>query len=450
MAGRKMSQRKSDQPVVPIAGKVLSNGSMLELVRIPNGELNLLICDGKSANTAAQFVQHDETFVPLRVEPAILRSMRLPSNIAEYGSTRKLFTETSSLISRVTDGGDRVVQLLTFTMFATWFPDCLPVAPSLWIVAPPTTTAGPLMQLLSLLCRRPLFVNDISATGVRSLADLQPTLLTEVFKPTRRVVDLLRASNRHGVFMTASGKAVDVFSAKIVFAPEPLRDPASAGFPLELVLSPTREYVPLMTSSEAERVAAEYQNKFLYYRLVNRAKVRPPAFDLGQFTVPMQELAHSLAASIVDDDELQTQIVALLKPLDTEIRVERASQLSAIVLEALLAQCHRTTGKNYPVGDLTGDVNTILRARGNLLEVSPEDIGWKLRALGLHTDFVPGGRKGLRLFDDVRQQIHDLAAAHGVRTLRDLPEKIECPLCAALALEWKPDADAATTNGGQA
>ena len=445
-----MADRKRHKSAVPTAGKIFPDGSILELVRIPTGELNLLMWDGKSANTAAQFVQHDETFVPLRLDPAILRSMPLPSNIAEFESTRKLFTEISTLISRVTDADDRFVQIVTFFMFATWFPDCLPVAPCLWIVVPPTTTAAPLIQLLSLLCRRSLFVNDISSAGFRSLpADLQPTLLTEVFKPTRRIVDFLRASNRHVVFMTASGKALDAFSAKIVFAPEPLHDPASAGFPLELVLSPTRKYVPLMTPSDAERIAAEYQGKLLHYRLSNWAKVHAPAFDLNQFTVPMRELAHGLAASIVGDDALQSQIVALLKPLDSEIRVDHASQLPAIVLEALLARCHSTTGKNYPVSDLTGDENTILRTRGSSLEVSPENIGWQLRTLGLHTDFMPGGRKGIILSEDMRKMIHNLGAAYGVRTLRVVPKKIECPLCAALAVEWKLEPDRVTTNRGE-
>lgn len=227
---------------------------------------------------------------------------------------------------------------------------------------------------------------------------------------------------------------MDAFCARIVFAPEPLRDPASAGFPLELVLPPTREYVPPISASEAERIATEYQAKLLRYRLLNRAKVRAPTFDMNQFTVPMQELAYSLAASIADDDELQSEIVPFLKPLDREVRVDRASLLQAIVLEVLLARCHSAIGEDFPVLDLTGDVNTVLRGRGDMREVSPETVGWALRALGLHTRFITGGRKGLLLLNDVREEIHDLAAAYGVRTLREPPEKMKCPRCQALAL----------------
>jgi hypothetical protein len=452
MAGRKISERHADKPVVRTGGEVFPDGSMVELIRLSGGELNLLSWNRKAAKTAEQFVWHDEIFAPLRVDPTIMRSLQLPSNIAEYESTRKLFTDISSLISLTTRLSDLVVRTLTFFVFATWLADSLPVAPFLWIVTPPTATTAPLLQLLRLLCRRALVVNDISLVGFQSLPmELQPTLLMDLFQPTRRVLNLLRATTRHGAFFCARGKAVDPYCAKIVFAPEPLRDPASAGFPLELVLSPTCDYVPLMSLSEAERVAAEYQAKLLHYRLVNRARVRTPAFDLSQFTVPMQEVASSLAAPIVGDDELQSQIVPLLKPLDSEIRVDRASLLPAIVLEALLARCHSTTGQQFPVFDLTASVNTIFRGRGGTLEVSPEHIGWTLRALGFHTNFIPGGRKGLVLLNDVRKKIHDLAAAYGVRTLREPTVKVDCALCAALALPWQRPAlkDAGIPRGSK-
>ena len=434
MAGPRRPECRDDQPVVLTSTKAFPDGSMLELVRIPGYELNLLIWNGKSAETAGQFVRQGETFAPLRIEPTILRWLQLPSGTAEFGSTRKLFTEISDLISR-TQVDDCVAKLVSYCVFATWMADCLPVAPFLWIVVPPMTAVEPLLQIVHQLCRRSLVVSDISAARFRFLpADLRPTLIVEVSHQSRQVLNLLRASKWHRALIAANGKAVDSFGARIVFSREPLRDPVNAGFPLEVVLPPTRQYVPLMSSSKAERIAAEFQAKLLHYRILNWAKVRAPAFDLNQFTIPMQETAHSLAASIVGDDELQSQIVPLLKTLDREIRVDRASLLPAIVLEALLARCHSTTGRYFPVADLTVDVNTILRGRGEMLEVSPEVIGWTLRALALRTDFIPGGRKGLALLNGVTKKIHDLAAAYGVRTLRELSAKIDCPLCAALAL----------------
>jgi hypothetical protein len=40
----------------------------------------------------------------------------------------------------------------------------------------------------------------------------------------------------------------------------------------------------------------------------------------------------------------------------------------------------------------------------------------------------------LLLSNEVREKIHELAAAYGVRSLRELPANPNCPLCQALAL----------------
>jgi hypothetical protein len=421
--------------------QILSDGTVLELIQGPKDELNLLSWDGKSAKTAEQFVRGDETFVPLRVDPAILRSMRLPSHIAKYGTTRKLFTEISGLIAQATQAGDSVVLPLTFFVFATWLADCLPVAPFLWMVTPPTATAAPLSQLLGLLCRHALVVSDLSSLRFHSLPmDLEPSLITEIFQPSRRTLNLLRASTRHGALVAAGGKATDAFCAKIVFSPEPLRDPSSAGFPLELTLPPAREYVPPKSASEADRIATEYQAKLLRYRLLKRARVRAPAFDMNEFTVPMQEPAYSLAAPVADDDALQSKIVPFLKSLDYEVRHDREAGLPATVLEVLLYQCHSTKDTDFHVMAMTMYVNSVLFGRGEVRGVSPETVGWTLRSLGLRTKYITGGRKGLMLFPDVRKKIHDLAAAHGVQALRAIPADTGCPDCQAL-LAQQPNAD---------
>ncbi len=436
MAGRNASELA--KTVVRTSGQAFPDGLISELVRSSSGEVELLIWDGKSAQITGQFVRDGKIFVPLRLDPTILRSLQLPSKTLEYGSTRKLFTEIFGLISRATQGANSLSELLTLVVFATWRSKSLPLAPYVWIVTPPTTNWAPVAQLLKLLCRRALMVHEISLRGLRVLPmELQPTLLTEVFEPTRRMLHLLRASTRRGALIEAGGKAVDAGCPIIVFAPEPLRDPASAGFPLELVLPPTREYIPPMDPSEAERIASKYQPMLLYYQLLNSTVRRAPTFDVSQFTVAMQQLAYSLAASIVDDDELQARIVPLLKPLDSEIQVRYTSFLPAIVSEVLLSRCHTTTGNNFPVTDMTVDVNTVLRGRGEELQVSPEAVGWTLRGLGLHTDFTSGGRKALVLSSGARGRVHQLAAAYGVRTLRELPEKIKCQLCAELKLPWR-------------
>ena len=112
--------------MVHSGGKVFSDGSIVELIRIPNGELSFLIWNGKSAKTAAQFVCRGETFAPLRVDPTILPWLQLPSRTKEFGSTRKLFGEISGLISRthVDDGIVEGFELLCLRDLVGGLPPC--------------------------------------------------------------------------------------------------------------------------------------------------------------------------------------------------------------------------------------------------------------------------------------------------------------------------------------
>jgi hypothetical protein len=166
--------------------------------------------------------------------------------------------------------------------------------------------------------------------------------------------------------------------------------------------------------------------------LKNHNKVTTPSLDLSEFTAPTRELAQSLAACIVGDDELQSRIVPVLKAHDRQIRVDRTTILESIVLDALLAGCHGAKVVALSITGLTASVNTVLAGRGDSQGVSPEIVGWKLRALGLRTEFIAGGRKGLALLDETRARIHALAAAYGVRTVQLGIIDGLCPQCTEL------------------
>ena len=428
-------------------GELFPDGASIELLRdSQSGGPTLLFYDGEKPTIAPWIKAHGHIYAPADIDPSVLRALTLPSTCSPYGTTRELFKEIFDLISRVTCLSDGIVTQIACFVFATWLADCLPLAPLLWVIAPPTAPSGALLQLLGLLSRRAILVTELTAAGLRTLSrELRPTILTEVVKPTRAFVKVLRTSSRQGTYMAAGDRVIDVSCGKIIFANEPLRDSASAGYPLEIALSPTRDYLPPMDPADAERIAAEFQAKLLLYRIVNHSKVAAQTLNLSELTPPTQELAHSLAACIVDDDELQSQIVPLLRPRDREIQVDRAAMLESIVLEALLSACHEKLPSALPIVGLTQRVNTILAGRGETLEISPENVGWKLRALGLRTEFITGGRKGLALHSETRATIHRLAAAYGVRTLRQLPAN-NCSDCAALEMWQMPRTDAPSNS----
>ena len=58
--------------------------------------------------TAPHIERNGGTFIPPSMAPEILRSLHLPTNAREHGSTRELFADISSLFARVTRQGESV------------------------------------------------------------------------------------------------------------------------------------------------------------------------------------------------------------------------------------------------------------------------------------------------------------------------------------------------------
>jgi hypothetical protein len=272
--------------------------------------------------------------------------------------------------------------------------------------------------MLRLLCRRALVMNRISPDWLSTLPQaLQPTLIVDVDRPARRLLSALRESQMHGLSPAGAGLAFDPFCAKVIFAREALEDPAAAGYPLEVFLNTNERYVLPLDSAQAAPVAGEFQNKFLSYRLKNYSKIAPPSFDLGQFSAPVQALAHSFAGPIVDDNDLQAQLVPYLWELNSEIQTDRDSTLNAMILEALLTRLNET---EIGVAEICGDLNTIIVGRGRSEKLSPEIVGHRLRGLGLHTVHNSYGYKVLRMAD-ARHTILRQASAFGLSVPEGLP-----------------------------
>ena len=402
--------------VTSSAGTIFSDGVVLELIQSSSGTLQFLISDENAPKIVDRFTYGDVTYAPPQIHPSVRDSLLLPSGFAEVASTRRLFDEIAALISRACGGNQGIVVPLTFFVFASWLSEFAPVPPFAWIVVPPTIATAALKQILRMLCRHAIVVNLLSASWPSSLPmNLQPTLIAEVDSPSRRLLSTLRASQSHGVYPTHSSQVVDPFCAKVIFAREPIVDREAVGFPLEIVMAPAGEYVPPLDPVKAAKVAQEFQNRMLSYRLANFSKMARPTFDLGPVSTPVHELAHSFAGAIVGDDNLQAQILPYLTQTNEDIQNDSVALLNATIVEALVT---RWSNVDFGVTDLTGDVNTLIVSRGNASQVSPETVGWKLKRLGFRTATISRGFRGLKMAD-ARPTIAKLAPIYGL----SVPEK---------------------------
>jgi len=403
--------------LIPTTCEVLANGTVLDLVRDEgSGQVGFLARDGDRYRVVGRVEYDDKTFVPVSADPTVWAALRLPTGVASYASTRELFDEIRKLLAKYCDLPEESILQIVYFIFGTWLADRVPIAPFLSIVAPASAPRGILLQLLSLLCRRSLLLTAENPAGLWTLPMyLRPTLLLDTAELNIPVQKFLRASSTQGIHFPRGGRALDLYCAKAVCAPEPLHDPLLAGLALQISLLPTRRELPALSADASHQIAEEFQAKFLMYRTKAHPLVRLPSFDLAGLTAPTQSLARSVAACIVDDDKLQAGLVPLLQQQDQKFQTERKAGLESVILEALLSCCHEAGRSAVRAAELAEITNTVLARRGEILRISPETVGHRLKSLGFRTEPIGSGGKGLWLLSDVCAAIHRIAHEYGVQ-----------------------------------
>jgi len=419
--GSRSIQAGTRQDITATAGEILSDGTVLELVwsDLLHTNLNLLVYKSGNPIITPFFEHSGKIYAPPIVDQTILRAIQFPSGVKSFGSVRELFDDAAHSLARKHDLPEEFIRLTTYFNFATWVPERLPSAPLLSIVAPAPAPSELLMQDLANFCRRPLLLSDPSAADLLALPfDLRPTLLLHVSHARPDLQTQLCASLRRRFFFAKRSRAVDLFGPKVVCSRLPLKEVSRNGAAIEIALNPTRRQTPFVDPDSSDKLAADFQSRFLSYRLQALRLAHAPQIDCEDLSNPMATLAQALANGIVGDKDLQRQIVPLLRRQDREFQVDVAASMKCIVVEALLTLCHDGYRQTFVCLELAQVVNTILKGRGENLQVSPEDIGWDLKSLGFHTEPIGRRGKGLKLTDSIRKIIHELAVTCGVRSLQ--------------------------------
>src|ERR1039458_3934644 len=171
------------QDLTKTAGEVLHDGAVIELVwaDAERASLNLLVYKNGDAIIAPTFENAGKIYAPADIDLSILRATRFPIRLRSFGSARELYDDTAHRLSRRHDLPEESIALATYFVFSAWSPEHLPTAPLLSIIAPPPALGEPLMQDFSILCRRPLLLNNPNPADLLALPfDLRPTLLLHV------------------------------------------------------------------------------------------------------------------------------------------------------------------------------------------------------------------------------------------------------------------------------
>jgi hypothetical protein len=265
--------------------------------------------------------------------------------------------------------------------------------------------------------------------------DLCPTLLVERYEFSQQLQKSLRASSARDIYIPRKGRLINTCCAKVICSEELLDNEELGQGALEIPVTSTRQPIPILEKYTQQEIASDFQPKLLRFRLTNYNRVRNSNFDVPEFESSARDLARCLGSCVSEDPELQTNIAPLLEDRNQEFSAysDCSKYINGIVVETLFFLCHEENKGIVQVKEATSAVNTRLRNRGEMLEMTPKQVGNKLRAMGLTTMRLNAYGRGIRLLDPVRRRIHKLACDYGVAfgcTLKGDDPRWRCPYCA--------------------
>ena len=407
--------------LISTGGEVLRDGSFLELVRdSATGAERVLHWGGGRSKIAPEHVFEGRCYVPTE-GAAILR--HLPSKPTPYGSTEILFNDICKFAARSLTVNEDEAALLASFCLASFFCDCLTMSPCLLLFGPFCWAAVSVLRFLGCMCRHPVLLAESTSRALPR--ELRPTRL--ICQPDPRLNRLLAALQFSGFGISDRGLR-QVSGAAAIYVGEMELKSLFVDAGVSMLVPPMLR--SFSTQDEEREIATitNLQNWLLMYRLQNFAQVRSSQFDAPEFCGSTREMARALGRCFVNAVDLQARVLDLLKARDDAERTEGKGRLEAVVVEALVVVCHEKRPSVH-VGQVAEIANAILSRSRESLQLSPKEVGAKLKQLGFRTTRLDAAGRGIYLLSERCALIHKLGREFGVPTLRE--GRPGCPHCNA-------------------
>jgi hypothetical protein len=436
----KAASRFDVKPKAPLTttGESFPDATVIELVSGPPGtnRPNLLLWNGAAGTVASELKHGEQTYVAPEISPSLYHAIRLPTKSTGYGSLEDLFSGIAELFRNYLGLSDRQSRLLTTFSMSTWLADRLPIAPGAVISAPDEASGIDVLRLLSCICRRPLLLAEVTASGFRTLPmHLGITLLINQQSMKPNFQRLLRASTFRGLHLPGSqGNIVDLYGPKAILCGSDAELSCLGDGALQIPIAPSRLQSHAFDEGKLDEISTEFQPRLLCYRLRHLATVNDSQVEVAEFTSAIRPLAGAFAKCLADDQKLAHNTIRLLRPQDDDVKGKVFLDVNCVVVEILWNLVHDPKQKSIQVDELAKYVNALLRSRGETIEYSAEDIGWSLSKLNIRRHTTSSGRQIL-FGGENRVTVHQTAMGYRLECARDAHD--ECPICKSLVADNK-------------
>ncbi len=441
------SNKSEDDSVTEIDFAELKDGTLVELVEDPKnpGRKCLAVWKDCEILFLDRLELDGRVMVPLAQSHEILGRIRLPKGVEHFGSVQKLLLLLESLITKCVAVDEQYAPVLADFVLSTWFVDRFSVAPYLSVVGLPQSGKTTLLKVLSLVCRRPLLIADItSASFYQACAQFMPTMLideTGTAANNRTLRHILRSGTTKGVLAVRRNYSFHSYGAKVFSWLEPPNDPALNSRCVLIPMFESKSTALVRTDDpKVQEMAAHLQAQLLRFRLENFKTVRVSPVPGDEVLRPRaRDLLRLLSAAHAQDAQRSQRLLEFFES-GQAVPSEPLSPEQNAVLRTLFALIHSGKFSYIWIQNLASNVNFFLQASGERLSLQPRKIGAVLTSLG----FVNRTRKNsgwvLYVSQQDAEKLHQLAACYGIDGFKDRflgasPDK--CDLCRAAGLNKK-------------
>jgi hypothetical protein len=156
---------------------------------------------------------------------------------------------------------------------------------------------------------------------------------------------------------------------------------------------------------------AEFQPEFQLYRLRRLQSGSQPTRDGYPAEVVGSALCSELFALLAGEPGVRKLLLPVLEQQQQAATDRRSVDPRAVIIEVIWAPAHAVNP--LATSEVQKRVNALLRSRGEKVEYSPNEIGWKLSSLGLRRKRTAKGMI-LQFSRPLSSQVHQLARQFGL------------------------------------
>lgn len=401
-------------------GQLLPDGRVIDLLATTADEkLEIVVWDAEQSLVVPRLEHNGILYVAPDLHPSVRRALIIPTCIADYASTSALFLEIAQLSIENFGLSEVFASIAACWIFTTWVPEVFAAPPTLCIAASSMADAMRLFHFCRSLSRRAIIAADLSP---RLPSELRPTLLVVDTGLSKKARTAWRAYNYFGVYVPGSGgRLQELVCSKAIYCENPDSIASWGGEALRIVLPPSNA-LPLLREPELQTIARKFQPQLQRFRLWRLSSQSQATRSRCPAELAKTGLGRELFAMLAGEPNIQKLLQPVVEQEQQASEERRSVDPLAVIIEVVWIPAHEE--ESMAVAEVRGRLNALLRARGENLEYSTREIGWKLSDLGVRRQRTAKGMV-IKFSREVRGHIHGLARQFGLQ----LPKLHDCSDC---------------------